>query len=113
MNHPPRDAEEPVDPVAARLAARVRWLMLISGLTTVLAVAGVVGVIGYRVFKTEGSAAPADVAAMLPKGARILSTGIAQDRIAVTVETSSGIEIHTFDVKTLKPTGKLRFAPEP
>ncbi|MEA2991884.1 MAG: hypothetical protein QOD40_804 [Alphaproteobacteria bacterium] len=87
--------------------------MLLSGLTTVLAVAGVVGVIGYRVFKTEGSAVPVDVTAMLPKGARILSTSAAADRIAVIVETAGGIEVHTFDAKTLKPVGRLRFATEP
>jgi hypothetical protein len=113
MTHPLPDAEQPIDPTAARFAAKVRWLMLISGVTTVLAVAGVVSVIGYRVFKTEGSAAPADVTALLPKGARVLSTAVAADRIAVTVETAAGIEVHTFDVKTLKPAGRLRFAPEP
>ena len=31
--------------------------MVISGITTMVAVAAVIGVIGYRVFKSEGSAA--------------------------------------------------------
>ena len=105
--------EEPIDPAAARVVAKVRWLMLISGLTTTLAVAAIVGVIGYRVFKTEGSAAPAEVTAPLPKGARVLSTAVAADRIAVTIETAGGIEVRTFDVKTLQPAGRLRFATEP
>jgi hypothetical protein len=113
MSHPVSDDEEPLDPAAARVVAKVRWLMLISGLTTALAVSVVVSVIGYRVFKSEGSAAALDVTALVPKGARVVGTAVAADRIAVTVETASGIEIHTFDAKTLKPAGKLRFAPAP
>ena len=86
--------------------------MLISGFTTLMAIAAVVGVIGYRVFKAEGSA-PAEVTALFPKGARIIATAIAEDRIAVTVDVGGAIEIRTFDAKTLKPTGRLRFATEP
>jgi hypothetical protein len=113
MNHPLSDAEEPLDPAAARVVAKVRWLMLISGLTTALAVAAIVGVIGYRVFKAEGSAAPADVTAMLPKGARVLTTAVSEDRIVVTIEVNGAVEIRTFELKTLKPAGRLKFATEP
>jgi hypothetical protein len=87
--------------------------MLISGATTLVAVAAVLGVIGYRVFKSEGSMVQADMTALLPKGARIVSTAVAEDRIAVTVEVGGALEIRTFDLKTLKPTGRLRFATEP
>ena len=86
--------------------------MLISGVTTLVAIAAVVGVIGYRVFKAEGSA-PAEVTAMFPKGARIIATAIAEDRIAVTLDVGGAIEIRTFDAKTLKPAGRLKFATEP
>jgi len=86
--------------------------MLISGATTLVAIAAVFGVIGYRVFKAEGSA-PAEVTAMLPKGARVIATAIAEDRIAVTVDIGGAIEIRIFDAKTLKPTGRLKFATEP
>jgi hypothetical protein len=106
------DDEAPLDPAAARIVAKVRWLMLIAGATTLLAIAAVIGVIGYRVFKAEGSAA-ADVTALLPKGARVVSAAVAEDRIAVTLDVGGAIEIRTFDVKTLKPTGRLRFATEP
>jgi len=103
-----------LDPAAARMIARVRWLMLISGVTTMVAISAVIGVIGYRVFNAEGSAsAPADVTAQLPKGARILATAVAEDRIAVTVDVAGAIEIRTFDLRTLKPAGRLRFATEP
>ena len=106
------DDEAPLDPAAARIVAKVRWLMLIAGATTLLSIAAVIGVIGYRVFKAEGSA-PADVTALLPKGARVIATAVAEDRIAVTLDVGGAIEIRTFDVKTLKPTGRLRFATEP
>ena len=106
------DDEAPLDPAAARIVAKVRWLMLIAGATTLIAIAAVIGVIGYRVFKAEGSA-PADVTALLPKGARVISAAVAEDRIAVTLDVGGAIEIRTFDVKTLKPTGRLRFATEP
>jgi len=87
--------------------------MLISGLTTFVGVAAVLGVIGYRVFKSEGSAPPADVTALLPKGARIVSTAVAEDRIAVTLDVGGMIEIRTFDLRTLRQTGRLRFVTEP
>ena len=108
------DDEPPLDPAAARMVSRVRRLMIVSGLTTMLAVAAVIGVIGYRVFRSGGSAAPTEVTALLPKGARIISTAVAEDRLVVTVESQGGaIEVRTFDLQTLRPTGRLQFATEP
>ena len=86
--------------------------MLISGATTLVAIAAVFGVIGYRVFKAEGSA-PAEVTALLPKDARVVATAIAEDRIMVTIDVGGTIEIRIFDAKTLKPAGRLKFATEP
>ena len=86
-------------------------MMLISGFATLLGIAVVIGVIGYRFFKDEGRVA--DVTAMLPKGAKIMSTAVADDRIAVTIELGGALEIRTFDLKSLKPTGRMRFATEP
>jgi hypothetical protein len=85
--------------------------MAISGATTLIAIAAVLGVIGYRVFKAEGSAAEAT--ALLPKGARVVSTATAEDRIVVTVDVNGSLEVHAFDLKTLKRVGRLRFATEP
>ena len=112
MRNPSADDEPPLDPAAARIVSKVRWMMLISGATTLVAIAAVVGVIGYRVFKAEGSA-PAEVTALLPKGAHVIATAIAEDRIAVTVDIGGAIEIRTFDAKTLSPQGRLRFVVEP
>jgi hypothetical protein len=111
--NPSLDDEEPLDPAAARIVARVRWLMLISGLTTLVAVFAVLGVIGYRLFGAEGSAAPPQHSAMLPKGARVVSMAVAGNRIVVAVEIAGTLEIHTFDAQTLKPAGRLQFATEP
>jgi len=101
-------APEPT-PEQAALFARVRRLMLIAGLTTALAVAAVLVAIGYRLFRSEGSA----TTALLPKGARIVSTGLAGDRLVVTLDIGGVTEIRTFDAHTLKPTGILKFAREP
>jgi hypothetical protein len=113
QTHSDPDDDKPLSPEQQRIVARVRWLMLISGLATVLGIAVVVGVIGYRVYGGGGSMAPAEVTALLPKGAKIVSTAVADGRIAVTVELGGTIEVRTFDLKTLKPTGRLRFATEP
>jgi hypothetical protein len=105
-------APEPT-PEQSALFARVRRMMLIAGLTTALAVAAVLVAIGYRVFRSGESAPATDTTAMLPKGARIISTGVAGDRLVVTVDIGGAIEIRTFDAKSLKPAGRLKFATEP
>jgi hypothetical protein len=105
-------APEPT-PEQAALFARVRRMMLIAGLTTALAVAAVLIAVGYRLFRVQESAVLTDTTAVLPKGARILSTAVAGDRLVVTLDISGAIEIRTFDAHTLKPAGKLKFASEP
>ena len=99
---------------AARMIARARWLMIVSGLTTLIALAAVIGVIGYRVFHAGGSAAtPVDTIVALPKGARVTSSAVAGDRIVVTLDIGGAIEMRVFDLKTLRQIGRLRFAAEP
>jgi hypothetical protein len=100
-------------PEQAALFARVRRMMLIAGLTTALAVAAVLVAIGYRLFRSEGSVVGADATATLPKGARIVSTGLAGDRLVVTLDIRGVTEIRTFDAHTLKPVGTLKFVREP
>lgn len=102
-------------PEQAALFARVRRMMLIAGLTTALAICAVLIGVGYRLFKSEGRAPEiaADITATLPKGARILATGVAGDRLVVTLDVGGVTEIRTFDAHTLKPAGKLKFANEP
>ena len=105
-------APEPT-PEQAALFARVRRMMLIAGLTTAIAISAVLIAIGYRVFRIQGSADIPDITATLPKGARIISTGVAGDRLVVTLDVGGTTEIRTFDAHTLKPTGRLKFVGEP
>ncbi|MBR0870293.1 hypothetical protein JQ633_07990 [Bradyrhizobium tropiciagri] len=101
-------------PEQAALIARVRRMMLIAGLTSALAVAVVLIAVGYRLYRGEGSpVSVTDVTAALPKGARIVSTGVAAERLVVTLDIGGATEIRTFDAKTLKPVGKLTFVTEP
>jgi hypothetical protein len=109
----PSTADAPLDPVAARMVARVRALMLVCGLTTFIAIAAVLTVIGYRVFRTEGSVRPPDVTAMLPKGARVVAITASGERIVVTVDIAGTLEARTFDARTLAPAGSLRFSTQP
>jgi len=107
-------APEPT-PEQAALMARVRRMMLIAGLTSALAVAVVLIAVGYRLYRGEGSpaAAPMDIIATLPKGARIVSTAVAGERLVLTLDIAGVTEIRTFDARTLKPAGKLKFVSEP
>ena len=107
-------APEPT-PEQAALIARVRRMMLIAGLTSALAVAVVLIAVGYRLYRSEGSPAAArtDIIETLPKGARIVSTAVAGERLVLTLDIGGVTEIRTFDAKTLKPAGKLKFVNEP
>jgi hypothetical protein len=105
-------ASEPT-PEQAALFVRVRRMMLIAGLTTGIAIAAVLIAIGYRLLKAEGSAKEAEITAVLPKGAKIVSATAAGDRVVVTLEVGGATEIRTFDAHSLRPLGRLRFVNEP
>jgi hypothetical protein len=110
----PEPTQEPTREQAA-LFARVRRMMLIAGATTGVAIAAVLFAVGYRLYRSEPSVttAPADVTAALPKGAKIVSTAVTGERLVVTLDIGGATEIRTFDVRTLKPAGKLKFVREP
>src|SRR4029434_4396872 len=82
-------APEPTPEQAAPMA-RVRRMMLIAGLTSALAVAVVLIAVGYRLYRGEGSpaAANADIIATLPKGARIVSTAVAGERLGAPLDVA-------------------------
>jgi hypothetical protein len=109
----PSAANEPSPEQIAQFA-RIRRLMLIAGLTTALSIGAVLFAIGYKLFRGEGSVpVQTNYTAMLPKGARVVSTAVSGDRLLVTIEAGGTTEIRTFDARTLKPTGRLGFANEP
>jgi hypothetical protein len=100
-------------PDLSATVARVRWLMVISALTTAIAIAAVVGVLGYRFFN-RGSIAGTIVngTVFMPKGAHIDSTTISEGRIVVTFDLNGATEVRLFDLKTLQLIGQLNFATE-
>ena len=103
--------DETPNPAAEQVIRRVKLMMAISGGITLLLLAGILGVIGYRLYNT-GSVAPSGPPATsfdLPAGARIVSTAATDDRIVVTVDIGGRLQILTFDAHTLKPTGRLDF----
>jgi hypothetical protein len=108
------DDEKPLDPEAARIVAKVRRLMMIASLITFIAVAAVIGIIGYRVSLKEGRVQPApDANAPWPVDARIVSSAMNDERLALTIETPDGLEVRYFDLKTFKPLGRLRLGAKP
>jgi hypothetical protein len=103
------DTEKPLDPESARVVAKVRRLMMIASLTTIVAVAAVIAVIGYRVFRDEGRAAPTPaVSAVLPSGAKVLSSAIGEGRLVLTVEIDGATELLSFDINTLRLVARTR-----
>ena len=109
----PAPQATPSDPGAARVIAKVRRLMLVSTVLTALAVAAVLGIIGYRLFRSEGSQAPTQATLTLPPGAKIVQSAIADDRIVLTLQVGGALEIRAYDLKTLKPLGRLNFSTVP
>ncbi len=89
---------------------RVRWLMIVSALTTALAVAAIVVVIGYRLFDHGGAATIVNGTVFLPRGAHVDSTTVAGNRIVVTLDVGGVSQVRIFDLKTLQQTGQLQFA---
>jgi hypothetical protein len=118
-------AARPLDPDATRTLGNIRRLMLISNLFMVVAIGAVLAVVGYRIFRTEPAAPPPpptpaapkpvlatipnDMTLSLPRGAHIVATAVAGDRLVITLEIDGATEIRTFDIKTLQPTGRLMF----
>ena len=99
---------------AALLARRVRVMMVIAGFTTAIGMAAILITVGYSSIAARARPRRSAISRRrLPKGARITSTAVSADRVVVTVETPAGLEVRTFDARTLKLTGRLRFATEP
>ena len=61
--------------------------------------------IGYRLFRSREARSTTDVTASLPKGARIVATGVAGDRLVVTLDIGGATEIRTFDAAYAEAAG--------
>jgi hypothetical protein len=111
-----KDADgKPLDPAAQAVVNKVRRMSLVSGIATMLGISVVITMIGFRLYRSGDAVAPAavDAVAMLPKGARVIASGVAGERLVVTIDINGVTEIRTFDAKSLQPAGRLRFASEP
>ena len=113
-DQPTDNAPEAVAPELAPTLAKVRLLMLVSAVTTAVAIAAVIGVIGYRVYHAgeSGAASIANGTVFLPKGAHVVSTTIGDGHIVVTLDVGGQSEVRIYDLKTLQQTGRLRFGEE-
>lgn len=110
---PPSDTtDQPLTPDQERVLAKFRRFSSFSILVMVLGVAAVLGVISYRMMRSQ-PLATGEVTALLPKGAKITSTTVSGDAVVVVLDINGATEIRTFDLRTLAPAGKLRFAVEP
>jgi hypothetical protein len=104
---------KPLDPAAQAVVDRVRRMSMLSGIATVLGISVVIVMVGWRIYRGASTPPPqVDIVATLPKGAKVVSTAVAGDRMLVTVEVGGAIEIRSFDAGTLQPLGRLRFVEE-
>jgi len=89
--------------------------MVIASLTTFLAFAFVLAVIGYRLFRGTGSAPapPAELSAMLPAGAKVVASAVGDGRVVLTIEVGGALELRSFDLDTLKPLAVRRLHTNP
>ena len=109
----PNSEEKPLDPDAARVLARVRRMIAFSLLFTGVALAIVLGAIGYRLSRIEGSRPAVAGEVGLPRGAKLVSTALGDGLLALTIEIDGTPEIRLFDAATLAPRGRLRLPVEP
>lgn len=86
--------------------------MVLSSLIMVAGILAVFGVIGYRISTGAEKAKLPDSIVALPKGSRIVSTAMADGRLAVTIENGGDTEIRLFDLVTLAPRGSIILKPE-
>ncbi len=108
--------ETPLDPAALRIQARLRRLMLISGLTLGIGILAVLVAIVYRIATIpaappQGPAIRA-AASILPAGARLVGTSADGSRIVLTYEHAGGTTLITVDPRSLAVTGRLDLKPE-
>ncbi len=115
--------EKPIDPAVLRVQARLRRLMLIAGLTLGLGILAVFAAILYRIATLDTTPATKAIAlnapvplvnlsAMgLPADAKLVSTALDGDRVALTYQGSAGTEIIVVDVRSGAVVGRLRVGP--
>ncbi|HXY89580.1 MAG TPA: DUF6476 family protein [Xanthobacteraceae bacterium] len=101
-------------PEQARVMRRVRRLMLGSLVVMAAGFLAVFGVIAYRLYASAERARPPLAETLnLARGARVISTAAAGDRLVVTVENAGLVEVLIYDLETLAPKGRFTIKPSP
>jgi hypothetical protein len=122
MTHSPVTDDKPLDPAQAAVVQRLRRLMLISSVIMLGGLLAVFGVIAYRLSTTTTTTtaaataeadAPIEANIGLPKGARVLSTTIANGRATVTMDLGGRTEARVYDLATQKQLGRVTFRTQP
>ena len=113
---PTDDDEKPLDPAMLRVQARLRRLILISGLTLGIGIIAVFGAVLYRTFTFAPVVAPAtavvnarlSLAEMgLPPDAKLLASASDGARITLTYAHSAGNTLIFLDERRLTVIGRL------
>jgi hypothetical protein len=108
----PSDSE--LTPEQGQVIARVRRLMLGSLAVMAAGIVAVFAVIGYRLYAgAERARPPLEETLNLARGARVISTTAAGNRLVVTVENAGVTEVLTYDLETLQPKGRFTIKPTP
>lgn len=112
------DDDKPVDPAFLRVQARLRRLMLIGGLTLGLGIIAVFAAILYRIatYDTTGKAVAPGAAVPslslsemgLPPEARLVSTALDGNRVALTYADATGTETVVVDTRSGAIVGRLK-----
>ncbi len=101
-----------LSPEQARVVARVRRLMFGSLVVMAAGFLAVFGVIAYRLYAgAERVRPPIEETLNLARGARVMSTAAAGDRLVVTIENGGIVEVLIYDIETLQPKGRFTIKP--
>lgn len=115
---PDDEDEPPLDPALLAVQTRLRRLMLIGGLTLGLGLAAVLAGMVYRIVSDDDNPAPAaagepaigaiDLAgASLSPEARLVSTALDGDRLALSFADRGRTVVILVDAATMRMTGRL------
>ncbi len=113
MNSHDRDetTEPPLDPAMERIQAKLRRLILFSGSTLGIGVLAVLFAVLFRVTRDDDGGAQFRATVEIPAGATLVSTDVAGDRLAVTVDEAGSRRVLLFDLDTGRRVGETLIVP--
>lgn len=103
--------DQPLDPAQEAIVKRLRRLMVFSSLIMIAGFVVVFGVIAFKLFTAPQQDSAIEANVSLPVGAKVLSTAVSDGQLVVTLDIGGAVEVRTFDLSTLKQTGRMTFLP--